>query len=145
MPVCEMDVRAVEVPVALAERRRRQGVRLPREFQEVAPPERLVHIQSFDPGNAGVDMGGGGALIHDPRRAGGVTTMTAMMGFGRKALRRCDGHGHDRRHGAELPAARFIAREAGVTPASSLSGFAPRCLPRREVNYESSESSFKVA
>jgi uncharacterized protein YndB with AHSA1/START domain len=89
MPVCEMDVR----PGGKFRWRWRSNedgkeFGFHGEFREVVAPSKIVHTESFDPGDIGGTMGDQPALItttfteHDGR-----TTMKAVMDFGSKKSR----------------------------------------------------------
>jgi uncharacterized protein YndB with AHSA1/START domain len=84
MPVCEMDLR-VGGPYRWRWRSDKDG----REFgfsgtfREVAPPAKLTHSQTFDPGTTGESSSGGDALITVTfAEEGGITTVTTLMDFG---------------------------------------------------------------
>jgi uncharacterized protein YndB with AHSA1/START domain len=87
MPVCEMDVR-VGGRFRWRWRSDDDGKEFGfhGEFREVSPPSRLVHTQSYDPGDVGGDMGGDmgeGALITvEFTEKDGVTTMASRIDFG---------------------------------------------------------------
>src|SRR5688572_26249231 len=89
MPVCEMDVRPggkFRWRWKSDEDGKEFGFH--GEFKEVVKPSRLVHTESYDPGDIGGTMGDEAALItttfveHDGR-----TTMTSVMDFGSKKSR----------------------------------------------------------
>ena len=90
MPVCEMDVR-----VGGAYRWRWRSDTDGKEFgffgtfREVQAPSRIVHTESYDPGDLGEGYPTGGeALITTSfTEEGGVTTMTTLMDFGSKGAR----------------------------------------------------------
>ena len=90
MPVCDMDLR-----VGGAYRWRWRSDTDGKEFgffgtfREVQPPSRIVHTESYDPGDLG-DGGptGGEALITTSfTEQGGITTMTTVMDFGSREVR----------------------------------------------------------
>jgi uncharacterized protein YndB with AHSA1/START domain len=89
MPVCEMDLR-----VGGAYRWRWRSEDGQNEFgfhgvfREVVPGTKVVHTQSYDPGNTGQGEGGGEAIISVTfSEEKGVTTVTTLMDFGSKELR----------------------------------------------------------
>ena len=88
MPVCEMDVR-----VGGQYRWRWRGEEDGKEFgfhgtfQEVDPPRRVVHIEYYDPGDVGGEMGDGALITVEFTEADGLTTMTTLMDFGTKEAR----------------------------------------------------------
>lgn len=78
MPVCEMDLR-----VGGAFRWRWRGEDGAEfgffgEFREVARPERIVHTETFDPGDVGGSMGDGPALVTTEFAENGKTTTCTM-------------------------------------------------------------------
>ena len=88
MPVCEMDVR-VGGKYRWRWRSDESGQEFGfhGEFLEVVPPERLVQMEYYDPGDVGGDMGDGSLITTTFTERGGVTTMTSLMDFGTKAGR----------------------------------------------------------
>src|SRR5262245_5705437 len=88
MPVCEMDVR-----VGGKYRWRWRSDTDGKEFgfhgtfREVDPPRRIVHMEYYDPGDVGGDMGNGALITVELTEADGITTMRALMDFGTKAAR----------------------------------------------------------
>ena len=88
MPVCEMDVR-----VGGKYRWRWRSVEDGKEFgfhgsyREVVAPERIVHMEYFDPGDVGGDMGNGALITTELTEKNGVTTLTSLMDFGSKEMR----------------------------------------------------------
>lgn len=88
MPVCEMDVR-----VGGKYRWRWRSEQDGKEFgfhgtfREVDPPRRLVHMEYYDPGDVGGEMGNGALITVEFSEAAGVTTMTTLMDFGSKEAR----------------------------------------------------------
>src|SRR5690606_13020610 len=57
------------------------------EFREVVPPSRLVHLEYYDPGDIGGDMGNGALITLELTEQGGVTTATTLMDFGTRQAR----------------------------------------------------------
>ena len=88
MPVCEMDVR---VGGKYRWRWRSdeggQEFGFHGEFLEVSPPARLVHVEYYDPGDLGDDMGDGAVITVTFQEEDGVTTLTSRMEFKTKAAR----------------------------------------------------------
>jgi uncharacterized protein YndB with AHSA1/START domain len=89
MPVCEMDMR-----VGGRYRWRWRSDESGQEFGftgevlEVVPHSRIVHTQSFDPGDLGGSMGGEPSLITVAfQEAGGVTSVTTSIKYASKADR----------------------------------------------------------
>jgi uncharacterized protein YndB with AHSA1/START domain len=88
MPVCEMDVR-----VGGKYRWRWRSETDGKEFgfhgtfREVDPPRRLAHMEYFDPGDVGGDMGNGALITVELTEANGITTVTTLMDFGTKEAR----------------------------------------------------------
>jgi len=89
MPVCEMDVR----PGGKYRWRWRSDedgkeFGFHGEFREVAAPSKLVHTESYDPGDIGGTMGDEPAVITTTfTERDGRTTMKAVMDFGSKKSR----------------------------------------------------------
>jgi uncharacterized protein YndB with AHSA1/START domain len=87
MPVCEMDVR----PGGKYRWRWRSDETgaefgFSGEFREVVPPSRIVHIERFDPGDVGGEMGE--ALVTTVfTEASGVTTQTMTIRYDSKETR----------------------------------------------------------
>ena len=88
MPVCEMDVR-VGGKYRWRWRSDEDGKEFGfhGEFQEVAPPAKIVHTEFYDPGDVGGDMGDGALITVTFTERNGVTTMTSRMDFKTKAAR----------------------------------------------------------
>ena len=89
MPVCEMDIR-----VGGKYRWRWRSDEDKTEFgfsgvfQTLEPAARIVHTESYDPGTTGIDMGSGEALVTTTfSEAGGVTTVTTLIGYESKETR----------------------------------------------------------
>jgi uncharacterized protein YndB with AHSA1/START domain len=82
MPICEMDVR-VGGKYRWRWRSEEDGKEFGfhGEFREVSPPERLVQIEYYDPGDVGGDMGDGALITTTFKEKDGVTTMTSRMDF----------------------------------------------------------------
>ena len=89
MPVCEMDVR----PGGKYRWRWRSDEEgkefgFHGEFREVVTPSKLVHTETFDPGDIGGTMGDEPAVITTTfTERDGRTTMKAVMDFGSKKSR----------------------------------------------------------
>jgi len=88
MPVCEMDVR-VGGKYRWRWRSDEGGEEFGfyGEFLEVSPPARLVHVEYYDPGDLGDDMGDGAVITVTFEERGGVTTLTSRMEFKSKEAR----------------------------------------------------------
>jgi uncharacterized protein YndB with AHSA1/START domain len=88
MPVCEMDVR-VGGKYRWRWRSDEGGQEFGfyGEFLEVSPPARLVHVEYYDPGDLGNDMGDGAVITVTFEEQDGVTTLTSRMEFKTKAAR----------------------------------------------------------
>jgi len=88
MPVCEMDVR-VGGKYRWRWRSEDDGREFGfhGEFQEVAPPARLVQTEFYDPGDVGGDMSDGILITVTFTEHDGITTMTSVMDFKTKAAR----------------------------------------------------------
>ena len=88
MPVCEMDVR-VGGRYRWRWRSDESGQEFGfyGEFLEVSPPARLVHVEYYDPGDLGDDMGDGAVITVTFEEKDGVTTLTSRMEFKTKAAR----------------------------------------------------------
>jgi uncharacterized protein YndB with AHSA1/START domain len=88
MPVCEMDVRAGG-KYRWRWRSDEDGKEFGfyGEFLEVSPPEKIVQMEYYDPGDVGDDMGDGALIIVTFTEENGVTTMTSLMDFKTKAAR----------------------------------------------------------
>jgi uncharacterized protein YndB with AHSA1/START domain len=88
MPVCEMDVRAGG-KYRWRWRSNEDGKEFGfhGEFREVSPPEKLVQIEFYDPGDVGGDMGEGALITTTFTEKDGVTTLTSLMDFKTKAAR----------------------------------------------------------
>ncbi|MEX2122947.1 MAG: SRPBCC family protein [Woeseia sp.] len=88
MPVCEMDVR-----VGGKYRWRWRSDEDGKEFgfhgtyREVAAPEKIVHMEYYDPGDIGGEMGNGALITMELTEKGGVTRLTSLMDFGSKEAR----------------------------------------------------------
>lgn len=89
MPVCEMDLR--EGGSYRWRWRSEDGKAefgFHGVFRQVIAGTKVVHTQSYDPGNTGQGEGGGEAIITLTfSEANGVTTVTTLMDFGSKELR----------------------------------------------------------
>jgi uncharacterized protein YndB with AHSA1/START domain len=87
MPVCEMDAR----PGGKFKWRWRNEENgsefgFSGEFREVERPSRIVHVERFDPGNFGGEMGE--AIVTSVlTETGGVTTLTMTIRYESKAVR----------------------------------------------------------
>jgi uncharacterized protein YndB with AHSA1/START domain len=87
MPVCEMDAR----PGGKFKWRWRNEENgsefgFSGEFREVERPSRIVHVERFDPGNVGGEMGE--AIVTSVlTETGGVTTLTMTIRYESKAVR----------------------------------------------------------
>ena len=88
MPVCEMDVRAGG-KYRWRWRSDEDGSEFGfyGEFLEVSPPAKVVHIEYYDPGDVGGDMGEGALITVTFTEKDGVTTMTSRMDFKTKEAR----------------------------------------------------------
>lgn len=89
MPVCEMDVR-VGGTYRWRWRSQEDGKEFGffGEFREVDAPARLVHAESYDPGDVGGAMSTEPAVIaSDFKETGGVTTLVITMLFPSKEAR----------------------------------------------------------
>lgn len=87
MPVCEMDLR-----VGGRYRWRWRGqdgeeFGFHGELRDVAPPARMVHTQTYDPGDVGGSMGEPALVTLELTEEGGVTTVTTLIDFGSKPSR----------------------------------------------------------
>ena len=87
MPVCEMDLR-----VGGKFRWRWRGENgaefgFTGEFREVVRPSRLVHTESYDPGDVGGTMGGEALITNVLTETGGVTTNTMTIRYQSKSDR----------------------------------------------------------
>jgi uncharacterized protein YndB with AHSA1/START domain len=88
MPVCEMDVRE-----GGKYRWRWKNSETGKEFgfhgvyKKVLPEKHLTHLEFFDPGDVGGDMGNGAMNTLDFAEKDGVTTITYVMDFGTKEAR----------------------------------------------------------
>jgi uncharacterized protein YndB with AHSA1/START domain len=87
MPVCEMDVR----PGGKFNWRWRSDENgaefgFSGEFREVERPSRIVHVERFDPGDVGGEMGEA-VVTSVLTEKGGVTTMTMTIRYESKAVR----------------------------------------------------------
>ena len=88
MPVCEMDVR-----VGGKYRWRWRSDEDGKEFgfhgtyREVVAPKRIVHMEYFDPGDVGGEMGNGALITMELTEKDGVTTLTSLMDFGSRETR----------------------------------------------------------
>jgi len=81
MPVCEMDLR-----VGGKFRWRWRGENgtefgFTGEFREVVRPSRIVHTETYDPGDVGGTMGGEALITNALSEAGGVTTNTMTIRY----------------------------------------------------------------
>jgi uncharacterized protein YndB with AHSA1/START domain len=89
MPVCDMDVR----PGGKFRWRWRSDedgkeFGFHGEFREVVAPAKIVHTETYDPGDLGGTMGDEAAVITTRfSERDGITTMTAVMDFGSKKSR----------------------------------------------------------
>jgi uncharacterized protein YndB with AHSA1/START domain len=90
MPVCEMDVR-VGGAYRWAWRSEADGMQFGfhGEFLEVTAPERIVHSETYDPGDIGGNMGDGGTshVTVTFTEADGRTTLTTRVDYGSKEAR----------------------------------------------------------
>jgi len=88
MPVCEMDVR-VGGKFRWRWRSNDEGKEFGfhGEFKEVNAPAKLVHVEYFDPGDVGGDMGEGAIITTEFSEDKGITTLTSLMDFGNKRAR----------------------------------------------------------
>ena len=89
MPVCEMDVR-VGGNYRWRWRNNKDGKEFgfAGTFREVQPPAKLVHSESYDPGNVSYAYPGEPALVTLTfDEADGVTTLTSLIDFGSKEAR----------------------------------------------------------
>jgi len=87
MPVCEMDVR-VGGKYRWRWRSEENGKEFgfSGEFREVVRPSRIVHVERYDPGDVGGEMGE--ALVTtDLTEKGGVTTHTMTIRYATKEMR----------------------------------------------------------
>jgi len=87
MPVCEMDVRPGG-KFNWRWRSEENGAEFgfAGEFREVERPSRIVHVERFDPGDVGGEMGE--ALVTSVlTEKGGVTTMTMTIRYESQAVR----------------------------------------------------------
>lgn len=89
MPLCEMDVR-----VGGTYRWRWRSNQDASEFgftgvfREVEPPAKLVHTETYDPGNTGEGHSGGEALVTISfTEEAAVTTVTTLIDFGSREAR----------------------------------------------------------
>src|SRR5690606_29828156 len=82
MPVCEMDVRK-----GGKYRWRWRSIEDGKEFgfhgtfEEVTPNERIRHIEFYDPGDVGGDMGEGALITLELAEEDGITTIRCLMDF----------------------------------------------------------------
>jgi uncharacterized protein YndB with AHSA1/START domain len=88
MPVCEMDVR-VGGKYRWRWRSNDTGKEFGfhGEFKQVDAPAKLVHIEYFDAGDVGGDMGEGAIITVEFSEDNGITTMSSLMDFGNKRAR----------------------------------------------------------
>lgn len=88
MPVCEMDVR-VGGKYRWRWRNNEDGKEFGfyGEFTEVTPTRRLAHIEYFDPGDVGGDMGNGADIVTTFEEIDGGTLLTSRMDFRTKQAR----------------------------------------------------------
>lgn len=91
MPVCEMDLR---VGGSYRWRwRNAEGAEFgfSGEFREIVRPERIVHVERYDPGNVGGDMVGGesgeAVVTTELTEHAGVTTQTMTIRYASKEIR----------------------------------------------------------
>jgi len=87
MPVCEMDVRPGG-KFNWRWRSEKDGAEFgfSGEFREVVRPSRIVHVERFNPGDVGGEMGE--ALVtSELAEKGGVTTMTMTIRYASKEVR----------------------------------------------------------
>jgi uncharacterized protein YndB with AHSA1/START domain len=88
MPICEMDVR---VGGKYCWRWRSlegdQEFGFHGEFKEVVVPSKLVHVEYYDPGNVGGEMGEGALITLELIENKGFTTTISLMDFGTKQAR----------------------------------------------------------
>lgn len=88
MPVCEMDVRA-----GGKYRWRWRNEKDGKEFgfhgtyREVTAPGKIVHVEYYDPGDVGGEMGDGALITMELTEEAGVTTLTSLMDFGSREAR----------------------------------------------------------
>jgi uncharacterized protein YndB with AHSA1/START domain len=87
MPVCEMDVRPGG-KFNWRWRSEENGAEFgfSGEFREVERPSRIVHVERFDPGEVGGEMGEA-VVTSVLTEKGGVTTMTMTIRYESKAVR----------------------------------------------------------
>ena len=88
MPVCEMDVRAGG-KYRWRWRNEADGKEFGFHgtFREVDAPRRIVHMEYYDPGTFGGDMGNGALITVELTEANGITTLRTLMDFGTKEAR----------------------------------------------------------
>jgi uncharacterized protein YndB with AHSA1/START domain len=89
MPICEMDVR-VGGAYRWAWRSEADGKQFGfhGEFLEVTPRERIVHSETYDPGDIGGSMGDATSRVTVTfAEAGGRTTLTTLVDYGSKETR----------------------------------------------------------
>jgi len=90
MPICEMDVR-VGGAYRWAWRSEADGMQFGfhGEFLEVTPPERIVHSETYDPGDVGGSMGDGGTsrVTVTFTETDGKTLLTTRVDYGSKEAR----------------------------------------------------------
>jgi uncharacterized protein YndB with AHSA1/START domain len=88
MPVCEMDVR-VGGKYRWRWRNEADGKEFGFHgtFREVEAPRRLVHVEYYDAGDVGGDMGSGALVTVELTEVDGVTTVTSLIDFGTKQAR----------------------------------------------------------
>ena len=89
MPVCDMDMRVGgQYRWRWRNDENGQEFGFTGEVLEVVPHAKIVHTQSFDPGDLGVSMGGEPSLVTVTfQEAGGITNMTTTIKFASKADR----------------------------------------------------------
>jgi uncharacterized protein YndB with AHSA1/START domain len=88
MPVCEMDVRVGgKYRWRWRSNQDNQEFGFHGEFKEVVAPSKLVHIEYYDPGSVGGDMGKGALITVELTEEKGITTLTSLMDFGSKQAR----------------------------------------------------------
>ena len=113
MPVCEMDVR-VGGKYRWRWRSEKNGNEFgfSGEFREVVRPSRIVHVERYDPGDVGGEMGEAlvtTELTEKERRNDAHDDDSLRI---ERGARRGGEDRHDRRHGDGLPEARRPARRA---------------------------------
>ena len=89
MPVCEMDMRVGgQYRWRWRSDENGQEFGFTGEVLELVPHTRLVHTQSFDPGDMGVSMGGEPSIVTVTfEEAGGITNVATLIKFASKTDR----------------------------------------------------------